>query len=76
LKGQALKIRDLEGRLPVVAKPFSGSKFRSAVDLSVIPHLTDQEMSAFGGKADMPQCPLFPRKQTSKGARDMSALCQ
>src|SRR5215469_12177798 len=21
-------------------------------------------MSAFGGKADMPQCPLFPRKRT------------
>jgi hypothetical protein len=35
-----------------------------------------QTMSAFGGKADMTQCPLFPRKQTSLGAGDMSALCQ
>jgi hypothetical protein len=33
-------------------------------------------MSAFGGKADMPECPLFPRKQTSIGASAMSALCQ
>src|SRR5262249_37870569 len=35
-----------------------------------------QPMSAFGGKADMDQCPLFPRKQTSLRARGMSALCQ
>src|SRR5215472_11502105 len=33
-------------------------------------------MSAFVGKADIPQCPLFPRKQTPIGATAMSALCQ
>src|SRR5689334_6780791 len=33
-------------------------------------------MSGFGGKADMLQCPLFPRKQTSIDASAMSALCQ
>ena len=33
-------------------------------------------MSAFGGKADMVQCPLFLRKRTFAAVIAMSALCQ
>src|SRR5215469_11494310 len=33
-------------------------------------------MSAFGGKADTPQYPLYPARQTSGGAPGIAALCQ
>src|SRR6516165_6806027 len=71
------RLRELgyvEGQNTVIERRYAqggAEKFWHKVDIS-----RPSSNVRFGGKADMPQCPLFPRKRTLIERVGMSALCQ